>query len=121
MLARFAKIFGVVGLFGLCLLAREESCSQEPAVTLQSPVAQNAQAPNSPDGAEVPKGLEVQARGPIHEAFATPTSDPKPTPAIAKKPPAPVEEMPPEEKPDGDVVWIGGYWALDDDRNDFLW
>ncbi|MBI3407018.1 MAG: YXWGXW repeat-containing protein [Planctomycetes bacterium] len=114
MLARFAKVFGVVGLFGLCLLGREETRSQEPA-------AQNAQAPNSSDGAVVPKGLEVQARGPIHEAFATPTSDPKPTPPLAKKPPAPVEEMPPEEKPDGDVVWIGGYWALDDDRNDFLW
>ena len=29
--------------------------------------------------------------------------------------------MPPEEKPEGDVVWIGGYWAWDDDRDDFLW
>src|SRR5207247_74927 len=24
-------------------------------------------------------------------------------------------------RPEGDVVWIGGYWAYDDDRTDFLW
>jgi hypothetical protein len=29
--------------------------------------------------------------------------------------------MPPEERPEGDVVWIGGYWGWDDDRSDFLW
>src|SRR5215469_12817897 len=34
---------------------------------------------------------------------------------------APVDEMPPAEKPEGNVVWIGGYWGYDDDRKDFLW
>jgi len=29
--------------------------------------------------------------------------------------------MPPEDKPEGDVVWIGGYWAWDDERSDFMW
>src|SRR5438132_58524 len=57
-----------------------------------------------------PKGVEVQARGPVHEAFATPTAEPMATPLIPKKPPAQIEEMPPAEKPDGDVAWIGGYW-----------
>jgi hypothetical protein len=61
------------------------------------------------------------ARGPVHEAFATPTAEPKPTLAVRKKPPAPLEEMPPEERPDGEVSWIAGYWAWDDDRNDYLW
>ncbi|MFO0844424.1 MAG: hypothetical protein U0797_18845 [Gemmataceae bacterium] len=69
----------------------------------------------------VPQGVEVQARGPVHEAFASPTAEPTPTRPVPKKPPAAIEEVPPDEKPDGDVVWIGGYWAWDDDRADFLW
>jgi hypothetical protein len=69
----------------------------------------------------VPRGVEVLARGPVHEAFATPASEPRPTPVIPKKPPAPLEEMPPEERPEGEVVWIAGYWAWDDERQDFLW
>jgi hypothetical protein len=66
-------------------------------------------------------GVEVQARGPVHEAFASLAGDPAPTKAIAKQPPAPLDEQPPEERPDGDVIWISGYWAFDDDRDDFLW
>jgi hypothetical protein len=69
----------------------------------------------------VPKGIEVLARGPVHEAFASLAGEPVPTQPVDKKPPKPLEEMPPAEKPDGDVVWIGGYWAWDDDRKDFLW
>jgi WXXGXW repeat (2 copies) len=74
-----------------------------------------------PQQGEVPKGVEVLTRGPIHEAFASPQTEPKATPQIAKKPPAPIEEMPPEERPEGDVIWIGGYWGWDDDRADYLW
>src|SRR5437660_12546776 len=40
---------------------------------------------------------------------------------IPKQSPQPLEEMPPEQKPDGDVVWVSGYWGWDDDRKDFLW
>jgi hypothetical protein len=69
----------------------------------------------------VPKGVEVLARGPIHEAFATPTTEPIPTKPVPKEPPKAIDEMPPDQKPEGDVVWIGGYWAWDDERNDFLW
>lgn len=76
---------------------------------------------DAPASADVPKGVEVQARGPIHEAFITPTAEPKPTYGVPKKPPEPIEEMPPEERPEGDAVWIGGYWGWDDDRADFLW
>ncbi len=70
---------------------------------------------------DVPVGVEVQARGPVHEAFASPSADPVPTKPVPKKPPAAIEEMPPPEKPEGKAVWIGGYWAWDDDRADFLW
>jgi hypothetical protein len=68
-----------------------------------------------------PKGIEVLTRGPVHEAFATPTVEPLPTPPIARKPPPPLDEMPPEVKPEGEVIWISGYWAFDDERKDFLW
>jgi hypothetical protein len=67
------------------------------------------------------RGVEVLARGPVHEAFATPTTDPIPTKPIPKVPPKALEELPPAEKPEGDTVWISGYWAWDEERNDFLW
>lgn len=79
------------------------------------------QSPPEQSPLEVPKGVEVQARGPVHEAFATPLSEPQPTAVIPRKPPAPIEELAPEERPEGDAIWIGGYWAWDDDRRDFLW
>ncbi|HEY1860031.1 MAG TPA: hypothetical protein VGG61_06735 [Gemmataceae bacterium] len=69
----------------------------------------------------VPKGVEVLARGPVHEAFATPTTEPMPTTPVSKKPPKPIDELPPEEKPEGNVIWIGGYYHWDDERKDFLW
>jgi hypothetical protein len=69
----------------------------------------------------VPKGVEVLARGPIHEAFATPSTEPAPTIKVDKQPPKPLDELPPEVKPEGNVIWIGGYYAFDDDRKDFLW
>ncbi len=98
-------------LVGMTVLADSYSSSQEPQP-----------APRNADGVpEVPKGVEVLARGPIHEAFATPSSEAKPTQAVPKRPPTPIEELPPEEKPEGEVVWVGGYWGWDDDRQDFLW
>lgn len=62
-------------------------------------------------------------RGPIHEAFAEPINfNPKPGPLIPRQPPANIEEIPPDQKPDGDnVSWIPGYWHWDDDKNEFLW
>src|SRR5262249_43943494 len=69
----------------------------------------------------VPKGVEVMARGPVHEAFATPTAEARPTQTVPKQPPAAIDEMPPEEKPEGNAVWISGYWAWDDDRTASLW
>jgi hypothetical protein len=69
----------------------------------------------------VPKGVEVMARGPIHEAFATPTAEAVATKPVPKQPPKPLDEMPPAEKPEGDVTWVGGYWQWDDERTDFIW
>jgi hypothetical protein len=66
---------------------------------------------------------EVLTRGPLHEAFAEPVSfNPQPGIIVPKQPPGPIEEQPPDQKPEGqDVDWISGYWAWDDDRGDFLW
>jgi hypothetical protein len=70
-----------------------------------------------------PPGADVQARGPVHEAYGEPTN---PVGAagvvVAKEPPAAIEEAPPEEKPSGDsIVWIPGYWGWDDEARDYLW
>src|SRR5437588_250838 len=75
-----------------------------------------AQAPAPPDG------VEALPRGPVHEAFARP-ADPRPQafPVVPRRPPDAVEELPPDQRPEGNVQWIAGYWAWDDDRNDFLW
>jgi hypothetical protein len=68
-------------------------------------------------------GAQVLTRGPVHEAFAgMVTFNPEPGIVVTKAPPDVIEEMPPEERPEGDnVTWIPGYWAWDDERSDFLW
>lgn len=67
--------------------------------------------------------IEVLARGPVHEAYAEPSErEPKPTPVVPKEPPKPIEELPPDQKPEGDnVQWLPGYWAWDEEKTDFLW
>jgi hypothetical protein len=73
--------------------------------------------------AELPAGSEQLTRGPVHEAFAKPVStDPQAPLVIPQAPPADLQEIPPVEKPVGaNIVWVPGYWAWDDDRNDFIW
>lgn len=75
-----------------------------------------------PSDNDVP-GAQVLTRGPVHEAFAgMVTFNPEPGIVVTKAPPDVIEEVPPEERPEGDnVAWIPGYWAWDDERSDFLW
>ena len=82
---------------------------------------QEGDAPQGRPAAE--DGVEVLTRGPVHEAFAgTVTFNPEPGIVVPKAPPEGIEELPPEQKPEGDnVAWIPGYWAWDDERTDFLW
>jgi hypothetical protein len=87
------------------------------------PVPTSGGAQQAPAG-EIPSssnGVEVLSRGPIHEAFASLTTEPMPTKLVEKQPPKPIDEMPPAEKPEGNVTWISGYWAWDDERKDYLW
>jgi hypothetical protein len=76
-----------------------------------------------PADAEAQEGVEVQTRGPLHEAYAAPQAlNPTPSPIVPKQPPEPVPEMPPDQKPDGShVVWISGYWAWEDDSAEYIW
>ena len=103
-----------------------------PSPTIESPVPPNYQDIDPPGGIEPPapvdptqedENLDVLMRGPLHEAYAEVYQyDPKPSVVIDRKPPDPIDELPPEFKPDGEnVVWIPGYWAWDDERKDFIW
>ncbi len=73
--------------------------------------------------AEGEDGVQVLTRGPVHEAFAaTVAFDPRPGVVVARAPPELIEELPPEQRPEGaNVAWIPGYWGWDDERRDFLW
>ena len=68
-------------------------------------------------------GVEILTRGPVHEAFAEPvTYNPTQGVVVTREAPALIEEIPPEDKPEGDnVQWIPGYWSWDVDRGDFIW
>jgi hypothetical protein len=68
-------------------------------------------------------GVEVLTRGPVHEAFAATVSyDPEPGILVNVQPPTVIEEIPPDQRLEGEnVTWIPGYWAWDEDSNDFLW
>jgi hypothetical protein len=71
----------------------------------------------------VPDDGSVLTRGPIHEAFAQQTEEVlKPGATAPKQPPDPIEEIPPEAKPEGEgVEWIPGYWHWDEERSGFIW
>jgi len=80
-------------------------------------------APASDPGQTDPQGGQVLTRGPVHEAFAAPVvHDTTSAPAIPKEPPAPIQEMPPDQKPAGqNIQWIPGYWSWDVSRGDYIW
>jgi len=66
---------------------------------------------------------EVLTRGPLHEAFADVSVD-KSSPGLVapRSVPDPINEIPPDYKPEGEnVEWIPGYWSWDDEREDFIW
>lgn len=97
---------------------RGDPVGEPPPVPSAEQPAENAPAARAPSAEP-----EVLGRGPIHEGYAQPgASAPKASPVVPKQPPQPINEVPPEEKPEGDnVVWVPGYWAWDEDRSDFLW
>ncbi len=89
-------------------------------LTVRGPASADDQPPPDPTPRD---GVEVLARGPVHEAFAEPTQTrPEPSVVEPKQPPAAIDELPPDQKPEGDSVqWIPGYWGWDEEGKDFLW
>jgi hypothetical protein len=99
----FAKLFLIVSI-------------SVPAAALVNRAGVGAQQPTE-------QGTEVLTRGPVHEAFAEPmTGQPQPGPIVPQQPPDLIDEMPPDQKPEGNTVqWIPGYWHWDDDSANYLW
>jgi hypothetical protein len=78
-------------------------------------------AAHGPD--ETNEGVEILMRGPIHEAFAdVSVNETAPGEVIPRQVPEPVNEIPPDFRPEGEQIeWIPGYWSWDDDQNNFIW
>ncbi len=100
--------------------------AQEPIPLKQpDPVPVPLPVPGQPGRAGQPAqgdGTEVLAKGPVHEAFAATAEAPVATPVVAKQPPDPIEELPPDQKPEGDnVQWLPGYWHWDEESSQFIW
>jgi len=78
-------------------------------------------AANEPDNTG--DGVEVLTRGPIHEAFADVSVDATQTTAVVPRPvPEPINEIPPEYRPEGEhIEWIPGYWSWDEEQDNFIW
>jgi len=66
---------------------------------------------------------EVLTRGPVHEAFSEPVIlQSQAGLLVPNQPRADIEEIPPEERPQGDnYVWVPGYWSWDGDRDNYIW
>lgn len=87
--------------------------------TIQLP----AQEPPAVDPVESASEFDVLNQGPLHESFAElHNNDAVPGVVVPKEPPPPIDEVPPDRRPSGEnVEWIPGYWAWDDEAEDYLW
>lgn len=113
-----------IGVMAALLAASAAAGGPARAAQLPPPPPVPDQGPAADAGPDdgAPQGAQVLTRGPIHEAFAEPVVyDPRPGPIVPKQPPAPIVETPPDQQPEGNVAWIPGYWAWDDERQDFIW
>jgi hypothetical protein len=105
-------------LGGLALAAADVNQDQPPA----TPAPQPDTSLPPPAGAATDKEV-VQTRGPINQGFAETTDmTPQPSPQVAKQPPPPINEAPPDERPDNaETTWVPGYWSWAPDANNFVW
>jgi len=82
-----------------------------------------AQDPDQPPPTPDQEQPEVLTSGPVHEAFAEPVNlEVQAGLTVPEEPPAQIEEVPPDEKPQGDqFVWVPGYWAWDAGQQGYIW
>lgn len=118
--------FSALAGAGLVATLAGISSGQPGGPALTPPGAADSALPDAPPDDKddnLPEGAEVYTRGPLHEAFAAPvTNDPSESPVVPKQPPEAIDEIPPDQKPEGNnVVWIPGYWAWDEELENFLW
>ena len=118
-IAAFAAITAA-GLWSGSQAAGQSELSQ-PRENAPPPGEAARDAPNAQ--ANLPQDYEVLARGPVHEAFASPyVSNPTPSEIVREQPPEPINEVPPREMPAGEgFVWIPGYWGWEPAENAFVW
>jgi hypothetical protein len=131
MTERLLKVLPL-GVFGalVAVLTTGFGAAQEP-IPLIPPGGQPPGTPGNPLPLPAPAqpaqpapgdGVEVLAKGPVHEAFAATAEAPTATPIAKKQPPDGIEELPPDQKPAGDnVQWIPGYWSWDEEGDRFIW
>ncbi|MCY2938940.1 MAG: hypothetical protein NTV55_11360 [Planctomycetota bacterium] len=62
-----------------------------------------------------------QARGPVHEAYASAGGQALANPETPGEPPAPLVELPPGPGASPTQAWIPGYWEMDAETNNWLW
>ena len=109
------------------------TCFSSPAL-LQAQVPAPPALPTPVPTLEVSNGLpmpfaanaddtEALDAGPVHEAFAElVTLDQNNGMVAPTAPPEPINEIPPEVRPEGtNVEWFPGYWSWSEDINDFIW
>ena len=107
-------------LVSLALSAALALCALAVSASAQE-VAPDTVAPPPPAPGLDPEGVETLVRGPVHEAFAAPTaSDPEAPPVVPQKPPADIDEVQPDVRPEG-AIWINGYWEWDPEAKEFIW
>ncbi len=116
--AMFLVSAGISGLVGLGTLAN--AAIQERLPDLQLPPQEPIPLVIPDNGNEFGQPL---LRGPVHEAFAELyQAEPNPGVIITQRPPELIDESPPEVQPMGrNIEWISGYWAFDDQGEEFLW
>lgn len=112
---RIPKLISAIGLCALIFALLVACTSAQEPIPLKPPDGQ-------PDPNAQPEGAEVLAKGPVHEAFAATAETPTPEPVVAKQPPEPIEELPPDQKPEGEnVQWIPGYWDWEEESEQYVW
>ena len=131
MTERLLKVLPL-GVFGslIAILTAGFTPAQEPIpllppgqpVPIPLPLPGQPGFPAQPEQPAQGDGIDVLAKGPVHEAFAATAEGPTASPVVAKQPPDPIEELPPDQKPEGDnVQWLPGYWSWDEENTRFIW